>query len=654
MSHKLSGMPLSPSSDDAPNTARPRSSEAPDAPSLRGAPAAETPAEARPGAPADARTDARTEGRTERTPAKGGERSAEKAAHRTRNRKTRQTRKSRQSRESRESRKQEKRSPGGRATTAAAAHPAAERRPEGEPGAAEAAQPPVSARDPKASGHAAKAAPAPDAPTQGPTAAAPDPEAAVLPSESSKAPPAPEPTDEPEPEPGPGPEPATTPGPADPAPTATAEVAPAEQERAPEQTETTAPAQEQAQTPQPQAQTQTEPQAQTQTQTPQTQTPQTQTQGGDEGELVTPTPRTEPQPQTGSPRVPAPAPRSDPEPRVEVVAEVPGPVQDFVRSARRTAVLPDDPVAAFDELYLWQARALTRQALLLCGHRRVAERAVRWAFHQAWQHWPKVLAGGDPTRTVRATVYEYALSPWHQFHPRHRRPEVCRGSSVDSAVLESFLELPRSYRAALLLHYGLGLSLTETAAEAECSTEAAAGRIAHGRAALEENWPPLARSPRRQRGAVLARTLRELAAAQPVRPVPAQLVRGGSARTTRLWTRASVGLTAAVAAATAFTLLTTQTGDSAPAQERERAPRGTFAPATLPGGPETGAGMGAGMGAGPGAGAGAGAETRTHSAPTSERDSAGSSVRTPAGGAGQAYLPQLRSTNTRGHLHDFP
>ncbi|MBE9498013.1 hypothetical protein IHE61_02190 [Streptomyces sp. GKU 257-1] len=130
-----------------------------------------------------------------------------------------------------------------------------------------------------------------------------------------------------------------------------------------------------------------------------------------------------------------------------MVAEVPGPVEDFVRSARRTTTaLPDDPVAAFDELYLWQARALTRQALLLCGHRRVAERAVRWAFHQAWQHWPKVLAGGDPTRTVRATVYDYALSPWHQFHPRHRRPEVCRGSSADSAVLEAFLELPRSYR----------------------------------------------------------------------------------------------------------------------------------------------------------------------------------------------------------------
>ncbi|MFE9336059.1 sigma factor-like helix-turn-helix DNA-binding protein [Streptomyces sp. NPDC007063] len=472
------------------------------------------------------------------------------------------------------------------------------RLPDAEPGAVETSQSSEPARAPKT----AARAPGADAPAP----------------ETTQARPASDPAGEPAPEPGP-----------EAGSSSATEQAPSEQK----QPETPAARQAQGQ-----AQAQAQPQ------------PQPQPQGGDEGEPLTPTPRSEAQPQTGSPRVPAPAPRSEPEPRVEVPADVPGPVEDFVRSARRPTVLPDDPVAAFDELYRWQARALTRQALLLCGHRRVAERAVRWAFHQAWQHWPKVLAGGDPTRTVRATVYEYALSPWHRFHPGHRRPEVCRGSSVDSAVLESFLELPRSYRAALLLHYGLGLTLAETAAEAECSTEAAAGRIAHGRAALEESWPPLARKPRRQRGAVLARSLRELAAAQPVRPVPAQLVRGGSSRTTRLWTRASVGLTASVAAATAFTLLTTQSGDNAPAPERERVPRGTFAPATLPGGPETGAGAGTGPGTGPEGGRG----TNAHSAPTSERNSAGSSVRAPAAGTGQAYLPQLRSTNTRVHLHDFP
>ncbi|WP_443277147.1 RNA polymerase sigma factor [Streptomyces sp. 8N114] len=325
-----------------------------------------------------------------------------------------------------------------------------------------------------------------------------------------------------------------------------------------------------------------------------------------------------------------------------MVTTVPGPVAEFVRSARQPQELPDDPVGAFDELYLWQARALTRQAFLLCGHRRVAERAVRWAFHQAWQHWPKVLAAGDPTRTVRAKTYDYALSPWHRFHPGRRTPRAYPGPPADRAVLAAFLGLPRSYRAALLLHYGLGLTLPETAAEVECSTEAAAGRVTHGRAALEGDWPLLAQTPRRQRGAVLARTLRELAAAQPVRPLPPRLVRHDSLRTTRLWTRASIGLTAAVTAATAFTLLTTETGSGPAEKPVVRTPPRTFAPVTLPAGP--GAGAGTGLGAEAGAGTGI---TRT-----SDVHKAGRAHQGPAGGAGHAYLPQLRSTNERVHPHE--
>ncbi|MFE0761313.1 sigma factor-like helix-turn-helix DNA-binding protein [Streptomyces smyrnaeus] len=401
-------------------------------------------------------------------------------------------------------------------------------------------------------------------------------------------------------------------------------------------------------------------------------------QDADSQAALPPTPRSESQPgAVGPPRVSAPAPRSEPEPRVEVVASVPGPVAEFLRSARQSTALPDDPVAAFDELYRRQARALTRQALLLSGHRQVAERAVRWAFHQAWQHWPKVLAATDPTRTVRATVYEYALSPWHQFHPGRRRPQPYPMAPADRAVLEAFLGLPRSYRAALLLHYGLGLTLPETATEVECSTQAAAGRVTHGRAAMEEDWPLLARTPRRQRGAVLARTLRELAAAQPVRPLPPRLVRRESLRTTRRWTRASIGLTAAVTAATVFTLLTTETGGS-PSDKPVRTPPRTFAPVSLPGGPSTGVGTGTGTGTGPSAGTGmrtgvdaAAGTTTTERGPgrgpdlgqgggvgsditrTSDADKAGRAHRKPAGGAGHAYLPQLRSTNERVHLRDF-
>lgn len=62
-------------------------------------------------------------------------------------------------------------------------------------------------------------------------------------------------------------------------------------------------------------------------------------------------------------------------------------------------------------MYDYAAPALTRQAYLLTGRRRLSHEAVEQAFQQAWARWPEVAVDPDPVGWVRAAVYEYALSP---------------------------------------------------------------------------------------------------------------------------------------------------------------------------------------------------------------------------------------------------
>lgn len=297
---------------------------------------------------------------------------------------------------------------------------------------------------------------------------------------------------------------------------------------------------------------------------------------------------------------------------------------------------------AFDLLYERQARGLTRQALLLCGHRRVAEAAVTHGFHQVWQHWPKVAVDRDPASWVRTSVYAYALSPWHQFLPGRCRPDAHAGPPGDRALLDALLGLPRVYRAALLLHDGVGLSLPDTAAETQASTPAAAGRLAHARDALAEQLPPLRTAPQDRRAQLLAGWLRELAAAQPVRLPTPQSVRSGSEHTTRHWTRAALALTLLVATATGLTVAgwedrgsPEQRGpgpDSAvtPARSHTDGRSGTSdTPGGSPGGPNR-----------PGRPSSSGAAT---SAALPEDSTFTMTARLPA----TPYLPQLRSTNRR-------
>ncbi|MFF3203154.1 helix-turn-helix domain-containing protein [Streptomyces sp. NPDC002962] len=211
------------------------------------------------------------------------------------------------------------------------------------------------------------------------------------------------------------------------------------------------------------------------------------------------------------------------------------------------------PAQAFDALYAFCAPALVRQAYLLSGRRELARESVERAFQLAWQRWPEVAVDRDPAGWVRATAYEYALSPWHRFRPRYRHPEPPPSDAADRALLDVLLTLPAPYRRTLLLYDGVGLDLPETAAETEASTPAAANRLLHAREAVAARLPELA-SP-----SALHRRLAEVASAERLRATKPTAVRAGSEQRARFWTRAAIAFTVAIIGATALTVRTAPT-----------------------------------------------------------------------------------------------
>lgn len=219
---------------------------------------------------------------------------------------------------------------------------------------------------------------------------------------------------------------------------------------------------------------------------------------------------------------------------------------------------------AFDALYAFCAPALVRQTYLLTGRRELARESVERAFQLAWDRWPEVARDPEPSGWVRAAAHEWALSPWHRFRPRYRKPEPPPANESDRILLDTVLRLPPPQRRTLLLYDGVGLDLPETAAETEASTPAAAHRLMHARAAVAARLPELS-DP-----GLLHERLAEVASAERLRAAKPDEVRAGSERRARFWTRSAIAFTVALIGTTALTLHTAPTHYEPPVPSGEK------------------------------------------------------------------------------------
>ncbi|MCX4795446.1 MULTISPECIES: sigma factor-like helix-turn-helix DNA-binding protein [unclassified Streptomyces] len=259
-------------------------------------------------------------------------------------------------------------------------------------------------------------------------------------------------------------------------------------------------------------------------------------------------------------------------PAVEAAAAAASEAAEAAAAAAEAAAVED-----FDALYKHCAVALFRQTFLLTGRRSRSQESVARAFALAWDRWPEVVADRDPVGWVRAAAYEYAMSPWHRLRRTRRELDPPPAEPGARALLDALLDLPPSYRRALLLHDGVGLGLPETAAETEASTPATASRLMNARAAVAERLPELAEpsSPAEQ-SALLHQQLGALAEAQTPGSLPSpDVIRTDSEHRAQLWTKAVISFAVLLVAATLFTLATAQTRyepPESPAQQVEGVP----------------------------------------------------------------------------------
>ncbi|MFD8986359.1 DNA-directed RNA polymerase sigma-70 factor, partial [Streptomyces sp. NPDC059564] len=218
---------------------------------------------------------------------------------------------------------------------------------------------------------------------------------------------------------------------------------------------------------------------------------------------------------------------------------------------------PSRPAQAFDALYARAAPALVRQSYLLTGRPALAQQAVEQAFRQAWGRWPEVATDPDPVGWVRATAYDYALSPWPRLRHRYRRPGKAPAEPVDRMLLNALLDLPPAHRRTVLLYDGIGLDLPDTAAETEATTLAAGNRLLHAHAALADRVPGLTDVAPGKQSAVLRELLAAVRPPVPLEPRrTAAAVRVLTENRALRWARAALGLTTVIAVATGYTTVT--------------------------------------------------------------------------------------------------
>ncbi len=125
----------------------------------------------------------------------------------------------------------------------------------------------------------------------------------------------------------------------------------------------------------------------------------------------------------------------------------------------------------FDAFYTATASRTVHYVYAVCGDLAEAQDAVQEADARAWQRWPTLAGYEDPESWVRIVAWRLAVSRWRSVRrwlavrARLGRPPDTPGPTPDRvAVLTALRRLPEAQRRVVVLHYLVGLPVTEIAA----------------------------------------------------------------------------------------------------------------------------------------------------------------------------------------------
>ena len=155
-------------------------------------------------------------------------------------------------------------------------------------------------------------------------------------------------------------------------------------------------------------------------------------------------------------------------------------------------VVPADALRSFESFYAWAAGRLVTQLFMVTGDLEEARDCVQEAFARAWLRWGTLgVEAGDPFAWVHTVAYRIAVSRFRRrlAHSRALRRSFLPGSVPGPtpevvAVRDAMATLPQGQRAALVLHYFVGMPVEAVARTLGISPSGVKSRLARGRAAL--------------------------------------------------------------------------------------------------------------------------------------------------------------------------
>jgi RNA polymerase sigma-70 factor (ECF subfamily) len=148
------------------------------------------------------------------------------------------------------------------------------------------------------------------------------------------------------------------------------------------------------------------------------------------------------------------------------------------------------PVPRFEDFYGAYFNALVVQLTPYVGDMSDAQDVVQEAFCRAWSRWDKVARYDDPAAWVRRVAWNLANSRWRRIKvrllfQRSQRLETAQGPNPDRVAVERALAtLSPNHRRAVMLHYLVGLSISEIAADCQAPESTVKSWLHRGRARL--------------------------------------------------------------------------------------------------------------------------------------------------------------------------
>jgi len=157
--------------------------------------------------------------------------------------------------------------------------------------------------------------------------------------------------------------------------------------------------------------------------------------------------------------------------------------------------------AGFDLFFDASWIRLQGQAYVLTGSRETAQDLTQEALLRAWRHWDTVSKLENPEAWARKVLHNLCVESWRKSQRRRPKADVPTHDEIPDShveIAQAMKSLPSNQARALLMHDGLGMTVTEVATELEVPEGTVKSWLSRSRKVVAERLGQLDQDPARR------------------------------------------------------------------------------------------------------------------------------------------------------------